>query len=79
MDTLSRRQVRYWLFRFHTEATGGDRATGAPKGLKREYEKHPHFGGWDQYGVTWDVADDPKVIVPLRYSLLQQWNSEREV
>jgi hypothetical protein len=72
-----RRQVRYWLFRFRTAAEGGASAKGAPSGLRERFEDHPHFGGWENYGVTWDVSDDdPSVLVPLRVSLEVQWNTE---
>jgi len=74
---MTRRQVRYWLFRFRTEAEGGASSKGAPRGLRKHYEDHPHFGGWDSFGMTWDIsADDVEVIIPLRYTLEQAWNTE---
>lgn len=77
MRGLTRRKLRYWCFRFHTEATGGASADEAPPGLREEVEAHPHFGGWDQFGVSWDFdPDDHTRIVPLRHSLLEQWNTQ---
>ena len=75
---MTRREIRYWFFRFRTELeSDGASAEGAPEGLREQYENHPHFGGWDNFGVTWDLdSDDVDVIVPLRFSLEQQWNSE---
>ena len=75
---MTRRQLRYWFFRFKTELEpDGVPAEGAPEGLKEEWEDHPYFGGWDKFGVTWDLAEDSTdTIVPLRYSLEQQWNAE---
>jgi len=76
LDSLTRRQVRYWLFRFRTAEDGGAPAEGAPVGLRARFEKHPHFSNWHNFGVTWDVGSDPYVLVPLKYSLEQQWNTE---
>ena len=75
---MTRRQTRYWFFRFQTELEeGGTSANGAPTGLKQHYEAHPHFGGWKSFGVTWDLdKKDLEVIVPLRYSLESEWNRE---
>jgi hypothetical protein len=73
---VGRRDLRYWCFRFRTEANGGDPATGAPKGLKSKVEDDQHFGGWQQFGVTWDWDDDGRRIVPLRFSLEQTWNTQ---
>jgi len=75
---MTRRQIRYWFFRFRTELEpDGASAEGAPEGLKEKYESHPYFGGWDNFGVTWDLdTDDTERIVPLRFSLEQQWNTE---
>jgi hypothetical protein len=76
MTELTRHEVRYWLFRFRTAETGGASAEGAPLGLRERFEGHPHFSGWSSFGVTWDVAEDPFVLVPLRHSLEEQWNSQ---
>jgi len=74
---MSRHSIRYWFFRFRTEEDGGAPAEGAPPGLKQEYEGNPHFGGWSNFGVTWDVdATEGGRIVPLRVSLESRWNSE---
>lgn len=77
LEELTRRQVRYWLFRFRTAESGGAPAKGAPAGIRKRFEDHPHFGGWANYGVTWDVSEtDSFVLVPLRTSLEIQWNTE---
>ena len=77
-NELTRRQVRYWCFRFRTASEkGGAPALGAPRGLRKRFEEHAHFGGWENYGITWDVSDtDPFTLVPLRISLEVQWNTE---
>ena len=75
---MTRREIRYWFFRFKNALeVEGASDEGAPSGLKEHYEEHPHFGGWENFGVTWDLdPEDVEVIVPLRYSLEQQWNTE---
>jgi len=75
---MTRREIRYWFFRFKTEMeVGGASATDAPPDLKEHYESHPHFGGWEKFGMTWDLDEkDVEVIVPLRYSLEQEWNRQ---
>lgn len=76
---MSRRQIRYWFFRFKNELdeVDGVPADGAPVGLREHYEEHPYFAGWDKFGETWDLSeDDVEQIVPLRYTLEQEWNRE---
>ena len=75
---LTRHTIRYWCFRFRTAAEpDGNSAKGAPLGLRKQFEAHPHFGGWEEFGIKWDVAaDDPYTIVPLRHSLDILWNTE---
>lgn len=76
---MTRRQIRYWFFRFHQQALGEDKSgmDGPPEGFKEEWESHPYFGGWDNFSITWDLADESvDTIVPLRFSLEQQWNTE---
>lgn len=77
LSNLTKRQIRYWCFRFHSESTAGTVATDAPDGLKVHFEGLPWFPGWKSYGVTWDV--DPKNtldIKPLKQSLVDVWNHE---
>jgi len=78
MAGLTRHEIRYWCFRFNTATKPeGSPATGSPTGLRKDFENNPHFGGWEGFGVTWDVdKEDPYRIVPLRHSLDTQWNTE---
>ena len=48
---LPRRKIRYWLYRFRTEATGGAKATNAPRGMKVHFESKPYFDGWDGFRI----------------------------
>ena len=74
---LPRRQVRYWLFRFKTEAeAGGVVAEGSPGGLRDHFEGHKHFLGWGLFNESngWDVDEtDPLMIVPLRRGSADLW------
>jgi len=77
---MTRRQIRYWFFRFHAVAVGDDKSIttdDAPPGFSEEWEAHPYFGGWDKFGINWDLAPgSTSIIVPLRYSLESEWNRE---
>lgn len=77
-SSLPRRKIRYWLFRFQTEATVEDApATGAPEGLREFYEEQEWFGGWADFSVKWDISEDQSHrIVPLRASLVSTWDEE---
>lgn len=77
LSNLTKKQIRYWCFRFNAESTNGTSAAGSPDGLKLHFEQLPWFPGWKNYGVTWDV--DPKNsldIKPLKESLVDAWNNE---
>ena len=75
---MNRRETRYWLFRFKTEAEGGAKATGAPKGLRKFYERQELFkfaGGWLAFGGTWDIDEvDISKVVARSESLWAEWN-----
>lgn len=76
---MTRRQTRYWFFRLHQVAleVEGVSTEDIPEGFAAEWEAHPYFGGWENFGVSWDLApDSADTIVPLRYSLEQEWNRE---
>jgi hypothetical protein len=75
-DELGRRKLRYWCFRFKQEADGGPSSDDAPLGLRADLEAAEHFGGWENYGVTWDWDSAGDRVVPIRYSLEQTWNAE---
>jgi hypothetical protein len=78
-ENLPRRQVRYWCFRFKTEADGGVSAQGAPRGLKQRLEKEDAFEGWKNFAVTWDVdEDEPLVAIPRNFSVWEEWGRTLE-
>jgi len=67
MEELTRREVRYWLFRFGTEARGDAKANGAPPGLKAHFEEQMDDLNirflnkkdfWDNFAKKWDVDED---------------------
>lgn len=77
LNDLSRHDIRYWCFRFHTESTGTVSAEGSPEGLREHFENLMWFPGWNKFGVSWDVhAKNPLDIVPLKRSLEAAWNAE---
>lgn len=77
LERMLRRKVRYWCFRFKTETEeDGANADDAPEGLRERFEGMEWFQGWHNFGNTWDVHDeDPFRIVPLKKSLVDQWDS----
>jgi len=76
LDEMTRRQIRYWLFRFRTETEeNGASAEGSPEGLREKFEDMEWFQNWENFGITWDVHDEDFFrIVPLKQSLSDQWN-----
>lgn len=74
-ENLPKRQIRYWCFRFKTEADGGARATGAPRGLKKHLEDSDGFEGWKRFAISWDVDEEnPLVVVPRNFSVWEDWD-----
>jgi len=75
-----RKVVRYWCYRFKTEADGGALATGAPTGLRKHFEDNKWFrplGGWTAFAGRWDVDHhDPLVVVPRNKSVWQEWDEK---
>lgn len=80
LDDMTKRQVRYWLFRFKTELEDdGASASDAPRGLRKLFEGMEWFQGWNNFSVTWDVNhEEPFRIIPLKVSLDEQWNKTLE-
>lgn len=79
IEELPIRQVRYWCFRFKTEEAGGNKAEGAPKGLRKHFEGQEDFTGWDQFNESkgWDVKkDSPLEMKPLRFGSDELWDRE---
>ena len=78
LKELPRSKVRYWLFRFQTEANGGSKATGSPTGLRKLFEDHEDFTGWERFNQSggWDVPKkgDFLKMVPLRMGSNDRWN-----
>lgn len=78
---LPRRKLRYWLFRFRTEALQSVSTNGAPSGLKEFFEKLPGFTNWKEFAVRWDVPEGdpgetvPLEIVPRKFSVWEEWQA----
>jgi len=78
---LPRRKLRYWLFRFRTEAIQSVSSNGAPAGLKEHFERLPDFTNWKEFAVRWDVPQgEPSEIVPLeivlrKFSVWEEWQA----
>ncbi|MEX2010501.1 MAG: hypothetical protein WD874_01710 [Parcubacteria group bacterium] len=80
MDKLTRRNIRYICFRLKSEAQGGVKAVGDGimehvEEVKEHMSEQADFGGWDKFGVTWDVDEKAYlVVVTLRRSHESAWN-----
>jgi len=77
LSDLSRRDVRYWCFRFQTEINDGTSSKGAPRGLKRCMEHQEEFRGWREFAKSWDVSlTQPLVVVERYFSVWEQWEAK---
>lgn len=77
LKALSRRNIRYWCFRFQTALRDTTSSLeGAPVGLKDHFEALDWFSTWETFAVQWDVgSDDPFSITPLREDPNTAWNT----
>lgn len=82
INSLTRRKVRYWLFRKQKELVGGPKATGAPRGLFKRFEEDAVFqlaGGYPAFADNWDLdASDKFKIVPRDISVQDEWAEHLE-
>jgi len=70
------KKVRYWCFRYRTEATGGAKATGAPDDLKEIYEAQDCFDDWENFGINWDLNEfDMTEAVKRLYTMYEEWDA----
>ncbi len=80
MDKLTRRNIRYICFRLKTEALEGIEAVGDGimehvAEVKEHMADQSDFGGWEKFGVTWDVDEKAHlVVVLLKRSHESAWN-----
>jgi len=84
MEELTRRQIRYICFRLQTEVRGGVSVKDIKeaKEVKAHMESQADFGGWEKFGVTWDVDEKAHLVVVTRKkSLESEWDAvvEKEV
>ena len=81
-ESMTRKQVRYWLFRKKNELNGGVKAKGAPKGLFDKFEEQTVFqlaGGYTTFADTWDLdVSDKFKIVARTQSIMEEWNAHLE-
>lgn len=79
---LSRRKIRYWLFRAKKkEADGTPLGDDAPPGFRQEVEAMDGFTGWAYFAegapFGWDVSyEEPYVLVARNHSVNDEWNAE---
>jgi len=81
MDELTRRNVRYICFRLRSEEVEGKVAEGDGimdyvAEIRQHMESQSLFGGWENFGVTWDVDEKAHfVVVSLKKSHESVWNA----
>ena len=74
---MTRKQIRYLLFRIRTAAEGGSECPEPPENFKKSFESQAKFLGWPSFGVTWDVGgripneDNPLIDATSKES--DQW------
>lgn len=68
VNKLTRRQIRYILFRRKTEALEGVAAPDTPEALAvyEFYSSQRKFPGFDEFGDTWDIGIDDLDTMILR-------------
>lgn len=59
---MTRRQLRYRLYRIRTANTGGP-GHGQTKAFREGWEGQEHFDGWENFALTWDVNADGSAAV----------------
>ena len=70
----ARKEIRYQLYRLRTEKEGKC-ASESTLEFREIFESQDFFGGWLNFGVTWDVAfDDPTRIVHKVKSEQEEWD-----
>lgn len=82
LDDLTRRNIRYILFRLQTEAAGGAKAKEEKTGImklvgkiREHFEEQEDFGGWEKFAKTWDVDEKSPLVATKRNSSIQtEWN-----
>lgn len=85
IQELTRRQIRYLLFRLGTQEEGGsglqDCAIAAAV-VKDHFEQSiwlQRMGGFREFGSKWDVNEDEGLtIIPLDMPLVERWHSDIE-
>lgn len=83
LTNLTRRQIRYVLFRLMTEADGGAKANKEKEGnmklvdeIRDHFETQDDFGGWSKFAKTWDVDEKAPLVAVLRTSSINSdWNN----
>ena len=53
---MTRKQIRYLLFRLKTQTESGVETPKLPKGFRKSFTTQKKFQGWTSFGVTWDVG-----------------------
>jgi hypothetical protein len=73
---MTRREVRYQLYRIRTSEEGG--SSHKAKDLKEYYERQKAFTTWSGFARTWDVGDEGYhyEVVERKYTEEQEWNRE---
>lgn len=80
MRDLTKRNIRYICFRLKDIADGGAPMTSGglmeySDEVKSHMESQSDFGGWNNFGKTWDVDKKAFLVVVLRTSSIQsEWD-----
>lgn len=73
---MTRREIRYHLYRIRTSEEGG--VSHKAKALKEYYEGQEAFTDWSGFARTWDIGDDGHhhEVVERQFTEEQEWNRE---
>ena len=85
LGELTRKQVRYHLYRLKNEALGGSSTEDCKSIVKpllkffKELQWFDILGGIEQFSIKWDVSEhDPLAMAPRDRSVLAEWHDELE-
>lgn len=75
LERTIQRKIRFWCYKFRSEAVDGKKIPKPPTGLKKFIEGLPGFAGWEHFAISWDIyGTNPFMIVLRLQSVWDDWD-----